>query len=350
MHGPDARKGTETLQPGVVIIVVHYRNWRDTLECLETIFRLDWPNFRVLLVDNGSADGSLDMIRSWAQGKGPPRWQPARWHDHPLDKPIPYVMTDADGGPSRGGGQDDTPLVMVPLGRNAGYAAGANAAMRMVREAGNAKYVWLLNNDTVVDRAALNELINTAEADDRIGMVGSRLLHYDRPEAVQMLGGGTFNRWRGQTRHAGEAPAVEGCPSSLSLDYICGASMLVRMDLLASVGLMDERYFLYCEDLDWGLRARRDNWKLAYCPSSVVWHKGGGSIPHKSPAQDYYAVRNSLLLTMRYYPGWTGAVFLNMLPRSFLPKILRCQWARLRLTVRACVDAFRNRGGRLMDE
>ena len=159
---------------------------------------------------------------------------------------------------------------LVESGGNLGFATGNNVGIRQAIEAGF-DYVWLLNNDTVPAPDSLQELINKAESDKHLGAVGSVLYYADRPEVVQAWGGGRVWTSFGYVKHALKAKPADW------FDYLTAASMLVRTEALQDTGLLDEGFFLYWEDTEFGFRLRRNGWKLGVASRSRILHKENGS-------------------------------------------------------------------------
>jgi GT2 family glycosyltransferase len=325
--------------PRVHILVVNFNRWRDTLECLESVFRLDYPNFRVVVCDNASADGSFERLKAWAEERFVP--EPAE-SEHlrclswpPVCKPVAYVEYSRASA-EQGGDMpsDDPPLVLVQTGGNLGFTGGSNVGLRYLMARGATGYIWLLNNDTVVAADALRRLVDVAERDERIGVVGTRLFHYARPDVVQAAGGGRITRWHGMV-----TPVTDDADGKL--DFVTGASMLIPLPVLSRVGLLDERYFAYSEEVDWCFRMRARGFRLAYCPAAKVWHKEGQTLGRRTPFQDYLIVRNTLLLVQKFFTPFLPVAILYSLYRSFLPKLVRGEWKRLGAVVRAYRDFVR---------
>ncbi|MBV9772316.1 MAG: glycosyltransferase family 2 protein, partial [Gemmatimonadetes bacterium] len=286
---------------------------------------------------------SLEHIAAWASGErqaGVPEAASLRPLCSPaVSKPIRYVELDRAAAERGEGG--DAPLVLIQTGGNLGYAGGNNVGLRYAQARGDAAYVWLLNNDTVIDPRALSAMVEVAESDPRAGMVGSRLMYYSDPGRIQAIAGGTVVRWSGLTRHLGaEQTDLDRWSEVIEPDYVTGASMLVRGALLESVGLLDERYFLYSEEVDWCLRAREAGWRLLYAPGSTVWHKGGQSVQYSSPLHDYHTVRGMLLLVRRFYPARLPLALMYSVYRCLAPKLVRLQYTRLKAVLRAYRDFF----------
>ena len=299
----------------VYILLVNWNGWADTVECLESVFRLDYPDFRVIVCDNASSDGSLEQIKAWAGGNllgsrgGPPALQ--HLTSPPVKKPLSWVELDRTSAETGGSLSLDPQLTLIKNEGNLGFAGGNNVALRYVLARGDAGHIWLLNNDTVVDGGALSALVSRIQSVPGAGMCGSTLLFYERPDVVQALGGGYYLPWFAVAWHVGQRRKFvpNDRPERVErwLSYINGASLLVSVNFVREVGLMCEDYFLYFEELDWTLRAGR-RFSLAYAPASLAYHKVGRAIGtrshpgHKSLTCDFYNLRNRLVFSRKFFP------------------------------------------------
>jgi GT2 family glycosyltransferase len=342
--------------PPVSIVLLNWNGWRDTIECLESIQRLDYPNWNVVVCDNASTDDSVAHIRDWAQGTqgvvfhGPPELR--HLVDPPAHKPV--AVTELSGEQaSRGAGDfSHRSILIIRNTDNGGFAAGNNSGLRQVREAGVAKYSWILNNDTIVAEDSLSKLVAIAESTDKVGAVGATIYEYRMPNEVQHAAGGGFGPWNS----FGTYPKTVGTRSSPSgdqeadIDFITGSSILVPVATVGKIGLIAEEYFMYGEDVDYSLRIRQAGLKLLYAPEARVWHKGGASIGHRSPRHDYYAVRNALHLVAKYYPRLKPVTMTHLMYQVVLPKIVRGQWDRLAVVLRAYRDHVAGVFGRGMTD
>ena len=297
---------------GVVALVLNWNGFEDTVECVESILRSDLAPAHIVVLDNGSIDGSMQRMRDWAVA------QSLEYASYP--SPTAANISD----------RPSAQLVFIDCGSNRGYAGGNNVGIRYAMECTGAEFVWILNNDVVVDHRALERALNVAEADPSIAIVGAKLLRYDEPETIQALGGGYIvpvlchdtQLGSGKQSHtSGDTP--------IEVDHLIGASMLVRLAAVRDVGTIDETYFLYREETDWCIRMVRSGWKLFCCPTSLVWHKQARSIGFKSPLHDYYAVRNVLHLVRKFYPAALPTAFAYFACRSILPKLARFEFERL---------------------
>jgi len=311
--------------PKVYIILVNWNGWQSTIECLESVFRLTYDSFRVIVCDNASADGSLDRIAEWAEGSlaagcANPRLQ--HLTSPPCPKPIPFLRINP--------GEQIPPvseekLFLVQTGENLGFAGGNNVGLRIALSACDLDYAWLLNNDTVADPGALSALVERMQERPDAGMCGSTLLYYDRPLLVQALGGSIYNRWTALGGHIGQGRNIPNRLDSNAIEtrmkYVVAASMLVSRPFLEQVGLMTEIYFLYFEEIDWATRAR-GRYSLAFAPKSIVYHKEGGTIgssadrSKRSTTSDYYAARSCMKFTRKFFPIASPSVAAMLLGRS----------------------------------
>jgi len=327
----------------VYIILLNWNGWRDTIECLESVFRLTGVPFRVVVCDNASTDGSVEHIKAWADGNLDvyvPEAKTLRSLTFPpLGKPLRYTEYDPSK-PHHAGEDAQAPLVIIENGANLGFAAGNNPGIRYALGHADMEFVWLLNNDTVVEPHALAALVARARAEPVPGICGSTIRYYFAPDRVQVLGGVKWQDWiarctmLGQGSQAGtpvDAAAIEN-----RIDYIHGASMLVSRQFVEQVGLLNEQYFLYCEEYDWALRAR-GRYPFGYAPESVVYHRDGGATQQgQSPFAWLHGTRSGLLLMRTYHPGQLP-VFLVVVSLRVLRRMIAGDWAEARAIARAIV-------------
>lgn len=242
----------------VTIIILNWNGHQDTIACVESCLKLTYPAFRILIVDNGSTDGSEEILR-----------------------------------------QQFSDIELLQTGSNLGFAGGNNVGIHHALT-GGADYIWLLNNDTVVTPEALNELVKMAESSPRAGMVGSKILLHDEPDTIWFAGAfWTSDGANIHHRGCGEKDAGQ-YDESCSVDALTGCSLLVKAELIKNIGLIREDYFLYAEDADWCRAAAEGGYELLYAPASKVWHKVSGSVGNSSSRQWYYYTRNTCLFIERH--------------------------------------------------
>jgi GT2 family glycosyltransferase len=299
----------------IYIVLVNWNGWRDTIECLESVFRLEYDDYSVVVCDNDSTDGSFEQIRAWARGEQSARESnPDLAHlvRPPISKPIRFAEYGRAAAECGGTLSEEFPLVLIQTGGNLGFAGGNNVGFRYAIARGDAEYVWALNNDTVVERNALAALVTRSEQAAGRGIVGSTLVFYSVPDQVQALGCARYSKRKSLGAPIGLGSSIKVVPRSPSAvegdaAYVVGASMLVPRVFIEEVGLMCEDYFLYFEELDWAERGRMRGFRPLYAPLSIVYHKVGAST-HKVPRGRRLALsekcsyKNRLLVTKRFFP------------------------------------------------
>lgn len=247
--------------PKVEIIILNWNRFRDTAECLESVFRIRYPNFSVVVVDNGSEDDSAAQV------------------ENTFDR-----------------------VTLIRNRENLGYAEGNNVGIRHALENG-ADYVWLLNNDTVVDREALAALVDLAERDRGIGILGSKIYYFDQPD-ILWFAGATIDWNLAISPHIGRMKKDTGqYDLEKEVDRVTGCSMLIRREVLDEIGMFDGKFFLYAEEVDLCVRARAKGYRNYYVPKSVVYHKISVSSGEDSvPLFAYYNTRNFLYMIRKNLP------------------------------------------------
>ena len=236
----------------VYVVVLNWNGWQDTIACLVSLQQLNYADFNLLVVDNGSTDSSVAQIK----------------------RALPEVE-------------------LLQTGVNLGFGGGCNAGIKLAMSRG-ADYVWLINSDATVDPGALSAMVRVAEQNLAVGAVGSVLYEADQPDQRQLWGGGTVNLWLGRSKHR----LLPG-----PLDYISGASALLRCSALDEIGSFDQSiFFMYWEDTDLSFRLRHAGWLLAVAEDSRVWHKQSASLGKRSPVLDEYFVQSAVRFFGRYAP------------------------------------------------
>lgn len=302
----------------VYVIVVNWNGCKDTIECLESLLLLEYPDFRVVVCDNGSQDDSVIELCEWGeQAFGSAVWQV-------------LSRTVAENG----GGSSDAMFTLVTNGANLGFAGGTNVGLRYALACGDADFCWLLNNDTVVEALALTKMVERMNEKPDASMCGSTLREYDDRSRIQALGGATYYKWLGVAWHIGRTISGDVLPGQAlvekRMDYVVGSSLLVRATYLKKVGLMAEDYFLFFEEIDWVFRGQ-GRYSLAYAQNSVVYHKMGASIGtatnplRKSYQCDYYTLRNRLHFTRRYCPSALPGLYVCLVG-ELLVRLLLGRW------------------------
>jgi hypothetical protein len=274
----------------IVAVILHYRDLPGTRACLASLGRIASPPFSVLVIDNGSADGSGEALREWVAG-GRARIGRSGWPE-----PGRIPLEDLPPGVSFSRSPCGNVLFLSsPV--NLGFAGGNNLGIRL---AAAAEYVWLLNADTVVTRGALSSLVRVAGSAERVGAVQSLLLRWGGRREIDASGqritaAGVRNDTTPPPRRA---DAGRGIP----VFGACAASALYTVAALRDVGPFDEGFFVICEDVDLSFRLQLAGYRILLSPKSVVFHKAGITTAgfRDDPVKVYYGYRNELVVALRY--------------------------------------------------
>lgn len=274
----------------IFIVVLNWRGADDTIACLQSLLDLQGADFQIVVCDNGSADGSYERIREWLLAHGDS-------HEYLRTHPLCELTREQAEQLSP---MSPPALYLVQTGANLGYSGGNNVGIRLALTDPRTEFVWLLNNDTEVEPDSLLRLVERCRARPDIGICGSKLVyHHDRSQ-IQGLGG-LFNPWLATSLHyqINQSSAVVHQDDEVDrhLSYIVGASLFLRASLLKDIGLLEERYFLYFEEIDLARRAR-GRYAIGMATSSVVYHKEGASTEGgRGVLADFYVLRNRLVYT-----------------------------------------------------
>ena len=293
--------------PLAFVVVLTWNNAPDAIECLKSVACLDYPNAHVLLVDNGSTDGSVGLIRT----------------EHP-------------------------DVEILETGENLGYVGGSNAGIRHALEAG-AEYVLLLNNDTKVAPDSLNNLVSAAERFPDAAFLGPKVCHLQEPGIIQSAGARLDWLWRSHQRGLDEEDRGQ-FDRLEEVEYVIGGAVLIRASLLDQIGLLDPDFFMYRDDVDWCLRARRLGYRILYVSDATIWHRSHRVREAQLPFMTYYMTRNSLILLAKHRGGVLRftAVLLRHLLRAAIWTI-RPKWRHKRMErdalIKGLLDFFRGKVG-----
>lgn len=245
------------VKPKVAVVILNYNNPHDTIECVNSLMRNSYENFEVILIDNGSTDNSVEMLKT-----------------------LKYRN-----------------LTFIRNEKNLGFAGGCNIGIRHALRSG-ADYVLLLNNDTVVREDFLDSLMEQALKHPDAGVIGPKIYFYDESNKIWFAGG--YIDWKYDGAHVGYGkPDAGEYNAEKPVEFVTGCAMLVKREVLERVGLLDSSLFLYQEDVDFCIRVRKAGYKCIYIPYPHVWHKGGATTKERrrmSPLHRYWGTRNKLAL------------------------------------------------------
>lgn len=286
--------------PRVTVIILNWNGWEDTIECVESLKNIDYPNYDTIIVDNGSADNSIEKIKEYYNGKIIPQSNYFEYSNN--GKPIDlnelvyennqFNLEDVNINSIT---QENSSL-LIKNDKNSGFTEGNNIAIRFALKYINPEYFLLLNNDTVVEKKFLNELIHVALKERDTGLLGPKIYCYnnDNVSNVVSFAGGNINLNTCQPHPLGANELDNGqFDIERKVDYVEGSCLLVKNELVSNIGFLDKEYFTYWEEIDWCIRGKNAGYNCIYVPSAKIWHKGYGSDIGANSM--YYMIRNRFL-------------------------------------------------------
>ncbi|MFA5014645.1 MAG: glycosyltransferase family 2 protein [Actinomycetota bacterium] len=266
------------MYPKVAIVILNWNGKQDSLKCLYSLSQLKYPNYEVLFIDNGSEDDSISCI----------------------SEQFPEVE-------------------IIKNETNLGFAEGNNVGIRCALKKG-ADYVFLLNNDTMVDSYILNHLVAAGENDSQVGILGPKMYHLKlHPGYLYSIGGKIdFHEY---------AISSIGCNQEdngqfdckQKVDFIIGCGLLIKKRVIEDIGLLDPIYFSYFEDVDWCVRARAKGYKITYVPEAKLWHYIAASTGGNHNRRWFYLMgRGSAIFIKKHGNFWNWIKFISFISAEFL--------------------------------
>lgn len=273
----------------VAIIVLNWNGWRDTVECLESLFRIDYSDFCVIVLDNGSTDGSLERIQEYCRGEMAIQsrlFERSKSQRHV--SVFEYTRGQAETYNQDMAGlaalKSDERMIVIQSDVNLGFAAGNNVGIRFALKALDPDYLLLLNNDTVVDRKFLTELVRAGDCDSSIGILCPKIYYYDHNGRSNVIwyAGGCLSPWREMVYyHVGDGEIDTGRhDETVDTSWCSGAAMLIRGTVAKDIPLNSDYPFGY-EDVEYCMRASALGIRSVYVADSVIWHKVSSSAKSK---------------------------------------------------------------------
>jgi GT2 family glycosyltransferase len=264
----------------VDIIILNWGGSRDTFECLESLRKVTYPNYRVTVLDNGSGGNDANDLETIFAGF----------------------------------------INLIRESKNRGFAGGNNICIGQALTGDPPDYFLLLNNDTVVRPDFLDNLVRVIEANPLIGIAGPKVYYHGLPGRIQTAGV-KMNTWTGGITPIGRGQRDKGQYDDVKMvRSVMGCCMLIKTGVISKIGLLDVDYFCYHEETDYCLRATKAGFKIAYVPDAVIWHKTPvrvkpwQSLPGDSRSgamQTYYLTRNLFLLEKKHAGDWQYRTFLT---------------------------------------
>jgi len=258
-------------EPKVIIVIVNWNGLQDTVECIESLMKIEYPNYDVIIIDNGSSNDEAKKLKG------------------------------------RFGG-----IRVVEIKRNLGFAIANNIGIQIALR-DDPEYVLLLNNDTIVDRKFLKKMIVVAESNSHTGILGPKMYFYDDKNML-WYAGGKLNMYFKHTQE-GLLNHDDGKYNEIKkTDYVAGACMLIKRDVFENIGLLPREYYLGWEDIDFCIAARRKGYLCIFVPSSKIWHKASASFKRHNLnyKQVFLGFRNRVIVRHKYLSNSRFALFILM--------------------------------------
>jgi GT2 family glycosyltransferase len=255
-------------EPLVSIVIVVWNNYPDTQECLNSLMRLNYLNYKIIVVDNGSTDNSGLLVKK-------------NYYD----------------------------IIVLQNNENIGYTGGCNTGLSYACYEMDADYCLILNNDTVIrDPNFLDTLTKTAEQHKEAGIVAPIVYDYADSNSIQSAGA-QVNLFMGRAR-----PIVEVNTNIIRSDAVHGCAFLVKRETIEDVGMLDDQFYLYWEEIDYCLRVKQAGYQILITPETSILHKSSRTIGGRGSTYTYYFFRNRLLLMRKHGRVYHWLFLISLLP------------------------------------
>jgi GT2 family glycosyltransferase len=298
--------GTEN--PHVSIIILNWNGWQDTLECLESVLKLEYSNFNIILIDNDSQDDSIRQIKKWSDGvldykidsKYPQIISPE------VKKPVTLREVDNKNWQEGENNPEKKSILLIRNPDNSGFALANNLGMDIAKAIYNSDYYFLLNNDTVIEKNALKNLVDIMTVNPDVALAQSTLLSYEENKIVNA--GGRILFW-GQTKYFTTISKEE----VRNVTSISGCALFLRAGIVSQFGKLSTKFFHGEEDFEYSLRMKKNQQKMISSGGSLVYHKVGVSV--KKMMQDherrtFLFALNRIVDLKDYYPRFIWYIWL----------------------------------------
>jgi GT2 family glycosyltransferase len=262
----------------VGVVVLNYKVAQETIDCVKSVLKNDYGNLKIYVVDNNSGDGIEESIKDFKQ--------------------VEFIQT----------------------GDNLGFAGGNNIGIKKALKDG-CDLAFIVNPDTTLEKDTISILLSGME-DQEAGIVGPKILF--ETEKNIWFAGGKLDKNNVMGSHIGVDEKDIGQYDEIKeVDFITGAGMMISREVIEKVGVFDERYFLYLEDVDLCFRAKEKGFKIRYIPTAKMYHQNAKSTGLGSPLQDYFITRNRMLFAKKFLPLRTQLALLREAMRNFKKPVRR---------------------------
>ena len=295
------------MKPNIAIIILNWNGWEDTIECLESLYQINYHNYEVIVVDNDSKDDSIEEIKKFCSNSNNTLKSERNidikmfeYEEKDFHHVNPYLESE----------KTIRNLILLKNSKNYGYAKGNNIGIRFALRVFNPDFILLLNNDTIADENFLNELTKAAENQERVGIYSPKLLNAYDHKIIDSTGhiiswGRIIDRGHGKIdKHQFD--------KKINIMGAKGAGAFYKREMLKSIGLLRESYITSYEDAELSWRASKNSWKAVYVPKSIIYHKGWRSIKKDNSKWFYFwglSLKNTTSTVKEYGTFYQKTIF-----------------------------------------
>lgn len=291
-------------EPFVIVVILTWNKKEILLECIRSVQALDYSNFKVIVVDNDSKDGTREAVQAF-------------------ENEIIFLQND----------------------KNLGAIQGKNVGLKKAVEL-NGDYVFVIDNDLVVEPQALNHMIRLFQSDEKIGLIGAKIYDYVHQD-ILLSCGSKIDYTQNIVRQYGRGKKdSERFNTIRDVDFLGMGHTMIKREVFHSIGFLDERFLGYgCEDVDFGVQARKSGWRVVYCPDAIVWHRPHSGVGVYSYNKKYLEARNAILFMKKNarFHQWVKYLFFVLLgfPYAMIVEGRRGNWGGVAGKARGLIDGFR---------
>lgn len=295
------------MEPKIIIVILNWNGYKDTIECINSILKISYPNYEILLVDNGSDKNEYEKVIS-------------------LKSKATLIRSE----------------------KNLGFSGGNNLGIKYALDCG-ADYLLLLNNDTIVEPNFLNPLLKVFEEESNVGIVAPQINYFNEPQKIWSTGG-NISRIRGSGFAYSDEYDFGLEKKDISVSFVSGCCMLIKKEVFENIGFFDDNFFLYVEDVDLCYRTANAGYKIIFSSKCKIYHKvSNSSRENLTQLPLYYVTRNRLYFAKKNFKYFFIITFfyitISMLFKSFVWAMQR-KFSNIRVVTMAYYDFFKgNMGG-----
>jgi GT2 family glycosyltransferase len=280
-------KSGNNKNPKIYIIIINVNSYKDTIECINSIINNNYSNYTLVIIENSHDEKNIIQMTSYFNN---------------IKLKFSILNREDIENYSAVTRSENKNIVIIRNKKVSGFSENNNIGIKYAQKINDYDYIWLLNNDTVIKRDSLYELVKYSENNPECGIIGSVLIYYNDQKKIQAIGGGINTNILGgiktycKNRNIIILDELKDYEINKKLNMISGASFLIRKEVIESIGLMDERFFLYGEDLDYSARTIKSGWNIGVALNSIVFHKHNSLTKKKS--KEFYYYHNSRSFTI----------------------------------------------------